>query len=292
MRFDLPDRAATYRVVAVAVASEGRGGVGETRVATSRGVRIDPRVVPALRVGDETTALLSVINETDRAVQADVALQSNALMVRPPTPQTVNVPAGGTTEVRFNLRALRVGPADVDVRLVAGSSRTSTRRRVNVTLGGDEEYVTRSGVASAASTPVRLEVPSDATSDVGGLGYTLSLSPAAAGASVALRTLEPAGDDSLSNRRVARRARLPRPERPALRHRGARGQRRSATELGRRLTGRIDTQGRARFFPSGATEAELGAWVGSPSGTRGRPGCRCRDASSGPRRRRQRRRSS
>lgn len=266
-RFTLPEDASeAYEVFALAVASGGRVGMGRTRVSTQGGVRLRPRVVSSLRAGDETTAVVSAVNETNRPVQIEVLVQSPSLAIRPPLNQQLTVPAAGAAEARFEMRAVRAGPAELSIRGVSGSLRTRQDVPLLVGLGGEEEVRVISGRIAGASSTIGLDIPGDATADAGSLATMLSLDAAAPAGSVAQALLEPGRDDaaSLAAALVARAFLAKNAARCGVQPPGDNADR--ATELARRIGALINAAGHARHFRSGPTDLVLGAWLGAAMG--------------------------
>jgi len=272
VRFTLPEGASRYRIVALALASGGKAGIGDTLVSTSAPVRIEPRMAPALRSGDETTAVMTVVNDTNAALPVELNPEASNLGLVTTGAQRVNVPANGTTDVRIDVRTVGPGPASLMVRGTAGSKLLVATLRTRVLAAGEEEIVTRTGKVEGAEASVALDVPADAAADEGGLSYTLSLHPAAAALALAEQAIEPRRQDTASLlESLVARAYL---AKNARRFGGVPPERNTewATELARRVGLRVSGDGRARHFPGGPAEVDLGAWVGIGFGAAKRAG--------------------
>jgi hypothetical protein len=272
VRLTLPEGASRYRVFALALAAGGKAGVGETLVSTSAPVRIEPRIAPHLRSGDETTAVLTVVNDTNAALPVELSPEAIGLGLVTTGPQRTTVPANGTADIRIDLRSVRPGPASLTVRGNAGSRLLVATLRTQVLAAGEEEIVTRTGKVEGAQTSVALDVPADAAADEGGLDFTLSLHPADAALSLAEQAVEPRRQDTASLlESLVARAFL---AKNARRFGGMAPERNTerAAELGRRLGLRVTGDGRARHFPGGPAEVDLGAWVGIGFGAAKRSG--------------------
>jgi alpha-2-macroglobulin len=122
VHFKLPDNLTTLRLMAVAVAQDDRFGSGETQLVTSRPLMLRPALPRFLRAGDSLDAGVIVTTKGLPASRVVVTIATEGLPVGGPATREVQVPAGGSVEVRWPMAAPRVGAAKLTFRASAGSS--------------------------------------------------------------------------------------------------------------------------------------------------------------------------
>ncbi len=121
---DLPDSLTRYRVMAVGVSGEDRFGSGESTITARLPISVRPSAPRFLNFGDRFELPVVVQNQTDEAVDVDVAIEVANLVLDGDSPdaagQRVTVPANDRVEVRFPASAEAVGTARFRVATVSG----------------------------------------------------------------------------------------------------------------------------------------------------------------------------
>ncbi len=122
---DLPDNLTRYRVMAVGVSGAERFGSGESTITARLPVSVRPSAPRFLNFGDRFELPVVVQNQTDAAVEVDVAIEvANLTLDGDPATgsagQRVTVPANDRVEVRFPASAAEVGTARFRVATVSG----------------------------------------------------------------------------------------------------------------------------------------------------------------------------
>ncbi|MDB4975108.1 MAG: hypothetical protein JWN48_3449 [Myxococcaceae bacterium] len=175
VRFKLPDAVTRYRIMAVAASRGAQVGSGAAAVRTKKPLMLRPQLSRVLRAGDLLGAGVVVHNELAHEVDAEVELAVRGIALTDAPKQRVHVPAHGQVEVRYALRAERVGEAQLTFRASAGaeSDAISVTRRVlspsaleTVSVAGETSHAARETLAPLSGL----------RTDVGGLDLTLSTS--------------------------------------------------------------------------------------------------------------------
>lgn len=167
-RFALPDNLTTFRLMAVA--DDGATGFGsaEREVRVTRPLIVRPALPRLLREGDAAFAGVVVHNDAPKARWVDVSAEVSGPLELEGAPVTVQVPAGGSLEVPFRLKALEIGEAKLTFRGVAGSDRDAVE--VVLPIGRDVpvEVTATSGTVEGRVVE-RIARPDGARGGFGGL---------------------------------------------------------------------------------------------------------------------------
>ncbi len=119
--FKLPDSLTTYRLMAVAATLDDRYGFGESRVITSKKLMARPALPRFLRTGDQASAGVIVTSKGAADENATVTAKVRGVEISGETTKRVQLPKGGSVEVRFPLRATRAGKATFGFMVRAGA---------------------------------------------------------------------------------------------------------------------------------------------------------------------------
>ena len=111
VKFKLPDSLTTYRVMAVAVASDDRFGSGDARVVTSKPLMARPALPRFLRAGDTFDASVIVSSKSSDTSEVEVTAKLEGVTLTGQATQRVRVGPGESVEVRFPAEARSVGRA-------------------------------------------------------------------------------------------------------------------------------------------------------------------------------------
>ena len=96
------DALTTFRIVAVADASTGLFGTGQTSVQTTQDLQIISGLPPLVREDDEFRAQITLRNTTQKAMKVLASPRATMLTLEP---QTVDIPAGEAREVAWTVTA-------------------------------------------------------------------------------------------------------------------------------------------------------------------------------------------
>jgi uncharacterized protein YfaS (alpha-2-macroglobulin family) len=113
VRFKLPDGLTTYRIMATAVGLDDRYGFGDARVTASKRLMARPALPRFLRAGDVLEAGVVVSSKGFAPGNVRVEVRAEGLVLEGTGTTDVSVGADATREVRFRLRAERVGKAKI-----------------------------------------------------------------------------------------------------------------------------------------------------------------------------------
>lgn len=139
VRFRLPDTLTTFRLMAVVAAADDRFGSGDSQVTTSRRLMARPALPRFLRAGDAISAGVVVSAKNFAAPSVDVSLDLKGATLLGDAKRTVSLPASGSAEVRFNVRADRAGTATFSFRASGGGESDAVRvqRAVQIPTVGE-----------------------------------------------------------------------------------------------------------------------------------------------------------
>ena len=98
----LNDALTTFKIVAVADASTGLFGMGSTSIRATQDLQIISGLPPLVREDDQFRAQITLRNTTKAAMKVEVAPRATLLELKP---QTVEIPAGESREVAWNVTA-------------------------------------------------------------------------------------------------------------------------------------------------------------------------------------------
>lgn len=138
--FKLPDNLTTFRIMAVAAGAGEDFGSGESKVTTFRKLMARPALPRILRVGDALEASVIVTSKSESKsaenVRVDVRLDAKGVSVVGSNVRNITMPRGGQSEVRFPVKALARGEAELsfDVRSGSDVDKVVVKRRVDLPL--------------------------------------------------------------------------------------------------------------------------------------------------------------
>ncbi|HEX3770772.1 MAG TPA: MG2 domain-containing protein [Polyangiaceae bacterium] len=168
--FKLPDNLTTFRLMAI-VSGEDRFGAGEAAITTNRKLMVRPAMPRIVRAGDAFEAGVIVSSRDMDAAAVDVSLAAaidGKGMTAGPATRRVQVPRGGSVEVRFPVKADVPGKATFEFAVAGGGEKDRVRVDRDVELPVDLETSSVYGVTSSAAA-VALGDLKDARKDQGGL---------------------------------------------------------------------------------------------------------------------------
>jgi alpha-2-macroglobulin len=175
LRFKLPDSTTRFRVMAVASSRASQLGSGDASVRTKKPLMMRPLLPRVMRAGDTLQAGVVVHNELDTALLTTLVLDATGLTLDQPPEQRVSVPAHGALQVRYALRADRVGEARLRFRATAAQERDTIELTRSVLSPSTLETMSVAG-ATPAAVEEALAPLDRVRPDVGGLAISLAAS--------------------------------------------------------------------------------------------------------------------
>ena len=170
----LPESLSTYRIMAVAADRASRFGSADGEIRINKPVTLKPAFPRFLAVGDKATFGAVVTNQLTHGGAATVTIASldpDVMHFGDAAPRTIDVPAGGSAEVRFDAAGRRIGKARVRMNVTLGSESDAFEDVIPVEVLVSPETVSAIGEATEMkpSIPERLALPTDIVPGFGGL---------------------------------------------------------------------------------------------------------------------------
>ena len=180
----LPESLTSYRVIAVAASGRDRFGGGSSNVQVRKPFSLLPSLPRFVNLGDTFEAGAVVHNDTGTTGDAKVTLTLPAdspVIVDGPSTVTLAGLTDKPTEVRFTLKATKIGSLKLSMKGVLGADTPETSDAVAgslpVTITRRLEAVATSGTVKAgAKATEQLQVPGKVYPDLGGLDVTAASS--------------------------------------------------------------------------------------------------------------------
>lgn len=173
--FRLPEGLTTYRVMAVAATSGDQYGFGAASVVTNKKLMARPNLPRLVRAGDTFEASVIVSTKGLAPGKASVRLIATGVVAGGPNERYVDVLSNGSAEVRFPLRALKVGAMTLRFQVASGAERDAVEVTRKVVAPGAFETVALYGSTEDVSAE-KLGDISLVRRDVGDLTVTLASS--------------------------------------------------------------------------------------------------------------------
>jgi hypothetical protein len=170
----LPDSLTRYRVMAVAVEGARRFGKTETTLTARLPLMVRPSPPRFLNFGDRFELPVVVQNQTDDALDVDVAVRATNAWLTGNPGQRVRVPANERLELRFPVTAERAGTARFQVAAVAGQASDAAQFSLPVWTPATSEAFATYGTLDAGHVQQPLRRPLAVLPQFGGLEVTLS----------------------------------------------------------------------------------------------------------------------
>ncbi len=172
----LPESLTTFRVMAVAQDKFHRFGWGEKEVRVSKPVLLTPAFPRFLSLSDKAyfgAVVHSLLKQPGTALVAMKSLDPQILEVADKAAQSVEVPAKGSAEARFNVAAKGVGVARIQMDVKLLGEEDAFEAVLPVEMLASPEVVAAYGTASPDARET-VELPSGVLPDTGGLHLELS----------------------------------------------------------------------------------------------------------------------
>ena len=175
----LPESLTTYRIMAVAGDKTSRFGAADREIRINKPVTLKPTFPRFLAVGDKASFGAVVTSQLKTGGPATVTIESldpEVMQFADRTPQTIDVPAGGSVEVRFDAAGRTMGRARVRMTVKLADETDAFQDVIPVEVLASPETVSAVGEAGAASATAseKLVVPTDVVTTFGGLHVDLA----------------------------------------------------------------------------------------------------------------------
>jgi uncharacterized protein YfaS (alpha-2-macroglobulin family) len=167
----LPESLTTYRIMAVAADKASRFGFADTEIRINKPVTLKAAFPRFLAVGDKASFGAVVTSQLASAGQAAVTIESldpDVMVFADAAPQTIDVPAGGSAEVRFDAAGRAIGRARVRVSVKLAGESDAFEDSIPVEVLASPETVAAIGEAADTASE-RLTVPENVVPGFGGL---------------------------------------------------------------------------------------------------------------------------
>lgn len=176
VEFELPDNLTRYRLMAVASAGETHFGTGESALTARLPLMVRPSPPRFLNYGDRVELPVVVQNQTDAAMQVDVAARAANLRLGEARGKRVDVPANDRVEVRFKAVTDKAGTAVLQVASASGDQADAATHQFPVWTPATTEAFATYGTLDddGAQLQQPLKVPAESFTQFGALDITTS----------------------------------------------------------------------------------------------------------------------
>lgn len=173
---ELPDNLTRYRLMAVAVKGADRFGKAEENMTARLPLMVRPSPPRFLNYGDVLDVPVVLQNQTDNAMEVQVAIRASNLKLTGGTGKAVTVPANDRIEVRFPAEADAPGTAHIQVAASSGSDADASTHSFPVWTPATTEAFATYGTIDRDGEVLRQPVapPSDALTTFGSVDITTS----------------------------------------------------------------------------------------------------------------------
>ena len=170
----VPDNLTRYRVMAVVVAGGKQFGSGESSITARLPLMVRPSAPRFLNFGDRFELPVVVQNQTDAAMEVDVAVRATNAELTDGAGRRVTVPANDRVEVRFPTAAGRAGTARFQVGAVSGRWADAAEIKLPVWTPATTEAFATYGEIDEGAIQQPVKAPADVFKQFGGLEITTS----------------------------------------------------------------------------------------------------------------------
>ena len=176
VRVTLPDNLTRYRVMVLAADATNRFGHGESTITAQKRISVRPSPPRFLNYGDHANLPVLVQNQTDKALDVDVAIRATNLTLTSGSSsgRRVRVPANDRVALRFPAAAASPGTARIQVVAASGTSSDAAEKSLPVWTPATTEAFATYGVIDEGTIRQPVEAPPNAIKDFGGLTATTS----------------------------------------------------------------------------------------------------------------------
>ena len=171
----MPENLTTFRIMAVAVdpSAADRFGSGESSVRVRKPVMIRPSMPRFANFGDEFEGAVMVDNQTGEPQKVLVGTRGLNVVFSGETESFVEIPAGESREVRFDMAVEQVGTMRLQFAAMSNAGRDATEVTIPVHFPATAKAFADYGMTDA-SVQRTIEAPQDALPAFGGLELSFS----------------------------------------------------------------------------------------------------------------------
>jgi len=170
VNISLPDNLTRYRIMVVAVDSDGsQFGSGEANLTARLPLMVRPSAPRFLNFGDSFELPVVLQNQTDDDMTVDVVLQATNIEITDAAGQRVSVPANDRIEVRFPSSTENAGTARFQIAAVSGNYADAAEIELPVYTPATTEAFATYGVVDEGAIAQPVLPPSDVYPQFGGL---------------------------------------------------------------------------------------------------------------------------
>ncbi len=175
----LPESLTTYRIMALAADRSSRFGSADTEIRINKPVTLKATFPRFLAVGDKASfgaVVTSQLKTPGPATVTIASLDPDVMQFADTAPQTVDVAAGGSVEVRFEAAGRAIGRARVRMTVKLGGEEDAFEDVLPIEVLSSPETVSAIGEATNAAplAAERLTLPTGVVTGFGGLRVELS----------------------------------------------------------------------------------------------------------------------
>lgn len=172
VKVKLPDNLTRYRVMAVSVAGGRLSGFGESAITARKELMARPSAPRFLNYGDAAELPVVLQNQTNQAMNVNVAVRASNADLTEGAGRRVTVPANNRVEVRFPIAAVKPGTARFQIVAASGSGGDAAEISLPVYTPATTEAFATYGVIDNGSIAQPVKAPADAIKTFGGLEVT------------------------------------------------------------------------------------------------------------------------
>lgn len=172
VKVKLPDNLTRYRVMAVSVSGGKLAGLGEAAITARKQLMARPSAPRFLNFGDAAELPVVLQNQTDKAMNVDVAVRATNATLTDGGGRRVTVPANDRTEVRFPVAAVKPGTARFQIAAASGSKTDAAEISLPIYTPATTEAFATYGVIDEGSIAQPVQAPAGAVPNIGGLEIT------------------------------------------------------------------------------------------------------------------------
>lgn len=172
---DMPENLTTFRVMAVAIdrAEVDRFGSGDAQVRVRKPIMLRPSLPRFANYADAFEASVMVDNQTGEDQKVLVGTRGVNVTVGSEDQKFVDIPAGESKEVRFDMKTQQVGTMRVQFAAMSNAGRDAMQLEIPVNYPATAEAFADYGMTED-SVMRALETPQDVLSAFGGLELSFS----------------------------------------------------------------------------------------------------------------------
>jgi len=170
----LPDSLTRYRVMAIAVAGDRSFGKAESTITARLPLMVRPSAPRFLNFGDRFDLPVVVQNQTDRAMDVDVAARATNAQLADAVGRRVTVPANDRVEVRLAASAVKPGKARFQVGVASGAASDAATVDLPVWTPATTSAFATYGQIDQGAVAQPVKVPPGVLTQFGGLEITTS----------------------------------------------------------------------------------------------------------------------